>query len=100
MVPVGNIEFCVQVSNFVQMEQLREQLAQKKIYPDPKGIHLYRYTYQGILIDFIPFEETPFGPTNSYLKSGFDKAYKTSIDDIEIAVLPVPIFLATKWERG
>lgn len=93
-----DVDVCVQVSNFVEMELLREQLAQKKIYPDPKGTHLYRYTYQGILIDFIPFEATAFGPTNSYLKPGFDKAYKTSIDDIEISILPVPIFLATKWE--
>tara|TARA_R110002111_G_scaffold260526_1_gene331937 strand:- start:334 stop:1023 length:690 start_codon:yes stop_codon:yes gene_type:complete len=93
-----DVDVCVQVSNFLEMELLREQLAQKKIYPDPKGTHLYRYTYQGILIDFIPFEETPFGPTNTYLKPGFDKAYKTTIDNIEISILPVVIFLATKWE--
>ncbi|MEW4925761.1 hypothetical protein [Algibacter sp. 2305UL17-15] len=93
-----DVDVCVQVSNFVEMEQLRELLAQKKIYPDPKGTHLYRYTHQGILIDFIPFKATAFGPTNSYLKPGFSKAYKTTIEDIEISILPVPIFLATKWE--
>ena len=34
-----DVDVCVQVSNFLEMELLREQLAQKKIYPDPKGTH-------------------------------------------------------------
>ena len=93
-----DIDVCVQVSTFAQMEKLRELLASKSIYPDPQGIHIYRYRYQGIAIDFIPFEETAFGPTNSWLKPGFDKAFKTTVGDVDIAVLPVSLFLATKWE--
>lgn len=93
-----DIDVCVQVSTFHEMEVLREQLASKKIYPDPQGAHLYRYQYKGIAIDFIPFEETAFGPTNSWLKPGFDNARTMTIEGIEIAVLPVSFFLATKWE--
>ena len=93
-----DIDVCVQVSTFAQMEKLRELLASKSIYPDPQGVHIYRYRYQGIAIDFIPFEETAFGPTNSWLKPGFDKAFKTTVGDVDIAVLPVSLFLATKWE--
>lgn len=93
-----DVDVCVQISSFAQMEHLREQLAAKKIYPDPLGTHLYRYTFQGISIDFIPFEDTAFGPTNSWLKPGFDLAYRTEVDGVDIAVLPVSIFLATKWE--
>ena len=47
-----DIDVCVQVSTFSQMEALREQLADKQIYPDPEGTHMYRYTHKGILIDF------------------------------------------------
>lgn len=93
-----DVDVCVQVSTFGEMENLRERLAQKNIYPDSKGTHLYRYTYKEILIDFIPFEATPFGPTNSYLKTGFEKAYEVSVSDAKILVLPVSVFLATKWE--
>lgn len=93
-----DIDVCVQVSTFAQMEELREQLASKSIYPDPQGAHMYRYNYKGIAIDFIPFEETAFDPTNSWLKPGFEKAYKTTVGGVEIAVLPVSLFLATKWE--
>ncbi|MBO3097839.1 hypothetical protein [Gelidibacter pelagius] len=93
-----DVDVCVQVSSLGQMEALRERLQQKNIYPDPEGTHLYRYTYQGILIDFIPYEATPLGPTNPWLKPGFAKAFQTRIDDVEISVLPVSLFLATKWE--
>jgi predicted nucleotidyltransferase len=93
-----DVDVCVQVSTLGDMEILRARLAEKNIYPDSKGTHLYRYTYNDILIDFIPFEATPFGPTNSYLKPGFEAAYQIPIGNTEISVLPVAVFLATKWE--
>jgi len=96
--PTKDIDISVQISTYVQMERLRETLASKKIYPAPTEGVLYRYTYEGILIDFIPYEETLLGPTNSWLKPGFEKAYPVKIGDCEIRILPVPLFLATKWE--
>lgn len=80
------------------MDELREKLALKKIYPAPSEKVMYRYTYDDVLIDFIPFEETPLGPTNSWLKPGFEKAYPVNIGELEIKILPVSLFLATKWE--
>jgi hypothetical protein len=59
---------------------------------------MYRYSFDDILIDFIPYEETPLGPTNRWLKPGFKKAYQVRIGDTEIKILPVSLFLATKWE--
>jgi hypothetical protein len=80
------------------MDELRERLAKKKIYPAPSEKVMYRYSYEDILIDFIPFEETPLGPTNRWLKPGFKKAYPVQIGNTEIKILPVSLFLATKWE--
>ena len=96
--PTKDIDISVQISTYSQMEELREKLALKKIYPAPSEKIMYRYSYEDILIDFIPFEETILGPTNSWLKPGFEKAYPINIGEIEIKVLPVSLFLATKWE--
>ena len=41
---------------------------------------------------------TPLGPTNSWLKPGFEKAYSIKVGKVEIKILPVSMFLATKWE--
>lgn len=96
--PTKDIDISVQISSYSQMEALREQLAAKKIYPAIGEKLLYRYAYEGILIDFIPFEEISLGPTNSWLKPGFNEAYFTKVGNIEIKILPVSLFLATKWE--
>lgn len=93
-----DIDISVQISTYSQMDELRENLAQKKIFPVPTEKVMYRYSLDDILIDFIPFEETPLGPTNSWLKPGFKKAYPIQIGKIKIKILPVSIFLATKWE--
>ena len=96
--PTKDIDISVQVSTYAQMDKLRERLALKKIFPAPKEKIMYRYTYEEILIDFIPFEETPLGPTNSWLKPGFDYAYTIEVGQLAIKILPVSLFLATKWE--
>jgi predicted nucleotidyltransferase len=96
--PTKDIDISVQISTYSQMDELREKLAKKKIYPASSENVMYRYSYEDILIDFIPFEETPLGPTNSWLKPGFEKAYLVAIGEVEIKILPVSLFLATKWE--
>jgi len=96
--PTKDIDISVQISTYAQMNQLRERLANKKIYPAPTETVMYRYSYEDILIDFIPYVETPLGPTNRWLKPGFDRAYSVTIGNAEIKILPVSMFLATKWE--
>ena len=96
--PTKDIDISVQISTYAQMDQLRKKLANKKIYPAPAETVMYRYSYEDILIDFIPYEETPLGLTNRWLKPGFERAYPVTIGDAEIKILPVSMFLATKWE--
>ena len=95
--PTKDIDISVQISTYSQMEELREKLAAKKIYPAQTETVIYRYTYDKILIDFIPWEQTALGPTNSWLKPGFEKAYPVKIGNAEIHILPVSLFLAKKW---
>ena len=94
--PTKDIDISVQISTYAQMNQLRERLANKKIYPAPTETVMYRYSYEDILIDFIPYVETPLGPTNRWLKPGFERAYSVTIGNAEIKILPVSMFLATK----
>ena len=96
--PTKDIDISIQISTYAQMDKLRERLAARKIYPAPSETVMYRYSFEDILIDFIPYEETPLGPTNRWLKPGFKKAYPIRIGGVEIKILPVSLFLATKWE--
>lgn len=96
--PTKDIDVSVQISSYSQMDQLRERLSKKTIYPEPTEDVMYRYSYEDILIDFIPFEETSLGPTNRWLKPGFKKAFPVKLGKAVIKILPVGYFLASKWE--
>ncbi len=96
--PTKDIDVSVQINSYRQMDELRVKLASKNIYPAPEEKVTYRFSYEEILIDFIPFEDTPLGPTNRWLKPGFTRAYPVQIGEYEIKILPVSFFLATKWE--
>ena len=96
--PTKDIDISVQISSYSEMDQLREKLESKGIYPAPKEKVMYRYELGDILIDFIPFEETSLGPTNSWLKPGFGKSYEVAAGSQIIKILPVSYFLATKYE--
>ena len=95
--PTKDIDISVQIGSYAQMELLRERLAKKNIFPAPQEKVIYRYIYQDILIDFIPYESTSLGPTNQWLKPGFEHAYKVDIGVSSIRILPVSLFIATKW---
>lgn len=96
--PTKDIDISVQISSYQEMDEFRELLSRKGIFPASEESVLYRYKYDDILIDFIPYEDTPLGPTNRWLKPGFSKAYPIKIGSSEIKILPASLFLATKWE--
>jgi predicted nucleotidyltransferase len=96
--PTMDIDISVQISSYSQMDKLRERLAIKNIHPAATQPVMYRFAFKEILIDFIPFEETALGPTNRWLKPGFAKSYPVRIGDNKIRILPVSLFVATKWE--
>lgn len=96
--PTKDIDISVQISTYAQMDNLRLKLAKKNIYPASNEKIIYRYSYEDILIDFIPYEDSPLGPTNRWLKPGFKRAYPIKLGETEINILPVSIFIATKWE--
>lgn len=96
--PTIDIAITVEISTYSQMEELRERLANKQIYPAPEATNIFRYHYEGVFIDIIPIDDTPLGPTNRWFKTGFEQAYPVTIGNKEIRILPVSLFLATKWE--
>jgi predicted nucleotidyltransferase len=96
--PTKDIDISVQISTYSEMDRLREQLATKGIHPASDQNVMYRYEFEDVLIDFIPYEATPLGQTNSWLKPGFPLAYEVQAGDKTIKILPVSYFLATKFE--
>jgi hypothetical protein len=96
--PTADIDVTVQVTTYSQMNELQERLAGKNIFPAKGERILYRFNLEGIFIDFIPIRDTHLGPTNRWFEPGFERAYPVSVGEAMIRILPVSMFLATKWE--
>jgi predicted nucleotidyltransferase len=96
--PTKDVDVSIQLGSISEWEQLRERLAQLRIFPDQTSKVMYRYKYEDIIIDFIPTEATAIGPTNRWLKPGFEHAFKVELGENHINILPLPFYLATKWE--
>lgn len=95
--PTKDIDISVQVSTYAEMDNLREELAKRRIYPAADQKVLYRYRYEDILLDFIPTTATQLGPTNPWLKPGFEVAQQVQVGDQIIKILPPAMFVASKW---
>jgi predicted nucleotidyltransferase len=94
----SDIDICIKICTYSQMNQIQERLAIKGFFPAAEQKLIYRFEYKKILVDFIPVEDTPLGPTNRWLKPGFGKAERVKIGESAIFILPVSYYLATKWE--
>ena len=88
-----DVDIVFQVLSFGQLESLRDVGFKQKI--DNKV--LCRFEYLGILVDVMSVNQIGWAPGNKWFESGFIKAEKKTIDDIEIFLLPLSYYLATKF---
>jgi len=96
--PTKDIDISVQIGSYADMNELSVRLQEKGFHPSANSSVMYRYRYEDVSVDFIPYESTPLGPTNSWLKPGFALSTVYKLNDIPINILPVTYFLASKWE--
>ena len=96
--PTKDIDITVQISSYSEMNELSEKLATKDIHLAIDQNVINRFEYEGIQLDFMPYETTELGQANSWLKPGFNNANQVPAGDQTIKILPVDYYLATKWE--
>ncbi|NOU46434.1 MAG: hypothetical protein HOO86_05150 [Bacteroidales bacterium] len=96
--PTADIDLTINLLNFKDWTRMQQRLAELRFFPDPYGHAICSYKYKNIPVDIMPAEDGPLGPANKWYKMGFDNLYTTKAMDVEIQVLPAPVYLATKFE--
>jgi predicted nucleotidyltransferase len=96
--PTADVDLAINLLNYADWAHMQERLAELGFYPNPQGHAICSYTYKGILVDIMPSKEGPIGPTNKWYEKGFDNLWTITIQGIEIKMLSVGCFLATKFE--
>lgn len=93
-----DIDLTINLLNYTQWVKMQERLAALSFYPNPEAHAICSYTYKGILVDIMPSENGPIGPANKWYAAGFNNLWTETIDGMEIKILSVGCFLATKFE--
>lgn len=96
--PTKDIDLTFQIASYAKLEELREQLYKLGFNQSAEDHVNCRFRYDDLKVDVMATEAVGWAPSNRWFKLGFDKAMPIQLDDILIKILPLPYFLATKFE--
>jgi len=102
--PTKDIDISLEIASLGELEALREKLIEKGFYQSHEDDVICRFRYSDIKVDVMATKTIGWAPGNPWFEAGFKKSQIINLDGIDINVLPLPYFLATKfsafYDRG
>ena len=95
--PTLDVDVIVEVMNLSEYYRFEKRLKKLGFVPDPDG-PICRFSIEGISVDVMPNSEEILGFSNRWYQEAIDTAETHTVQGIEIRVVSVPLFLATKLE--
>jgi predicted nucleotidyltransferase len=96
--PTEDVDLIVNITSRLEYEVLEKRLRKlgfKRNLAEPGP--LCRFEYNGIKVDVMPLDEKILGFSNPWYKSGFTNAVSIKVGALDVKVLSLPYFLATKF---
>ncbi len=102
--PTKDIDISLEIATLGELEALREKLIEKGFFQSHEDDVICRFHYSDIKVDIMATKTIGWAPGNPWFEAGFNKSQNINLDGIEIKVLPLPYFLASKflafYDRG
>ncbi len=102
--PTKDIDISLEIASLGELEALRAKLIEKGFYQSHEDDVICRFRYSNIKVDVMATKTIGWAPSNPWFEAGFNKSQPIYLDGINIKVLPLPYFLATKfsafYDRG
>lgn len=96
--PTKDLDLSVKIAGLSQLEALREALIHRGFVRSADDSVMCRFRYDDVLVDVMATEPIGWAPGNRWFKQGFDLAFSYRLDDVQIRLLPLSCFLATKFD--
>lgn len=96
--PTKDIDISLSVHSFTALELFREKLIQRGFVQSADLDVICRFKYKDILVDVMNTQEIGWAPANKWFAPGFERMQSVLIENQEIQVMPLPYFLASKFE--
>lgn len=96
--PTKDLDLTLQITGFSALEELRQNLVQKGFTQSDNLEIMCRFHYEDVLVDVMSTQTVGWAPSNRWFASGFDKAIVMILDGVPIKLLPLPYYLAAKFD--
>lgn len=96
--PTKDLDLALEIASLGELEALREELIHCGFTQTANDPVICRFRYEDVSVDVMATEPIGWAPGNRWFKQGFGLALNYSLDDLEIRLLPLAYFLATKFD--
>ncbi len=96
--PTKDIDITFQVTTVGNLESIREKLNERGFKEARDEKVICRFKYEDLLVDVMSTHEIGWAPSNKWFAPGFARAIQIDFGEIEINILPLPYFLASKMD--
>lgn len=96
--PTKDLDLTMKIVSISALESLREALVASGFIQTSEDSVVCRFRFDDILVDVMATVPIGWAPGNRWFEQGFDMAFSYSLDDLTINLLPLPYFLATKFD--
>lgn len=96
--PTMDVDITLKIVTAGQLEEIRQELVNKGFVQSTEENIVCRFAFEDILLDVMSTKKIGWAPSDSWFKPGFANRIPYRLDDdLEINILPVSYFLATKF---
>lgn len=96
--PTKDLDLTMKIASLGALETLRQDLVARGFIQTADDSVVCRFRYEDVMEDVMGTEPIGWAPGNHWFKEGFDLSYSYSLDKLSIRLLPLPYFLATKFD--
>ena len=96
--PTADIDITVKLMNQGNYLQMQKRLSSLGFKLDMTGHSICSYKYKDIPVDIMSTEDMPLIPSSIWFRLGLDTLQTVKVNNVDIQILSVPYFLATKFK--
>ncbi len=96
--PTKDIDISLSIATVNQLENIRVRLTKKGFMQSSQDTVICRFRYDDTLVDVMNTKSIGWAPANPWFAPGFARKETVEIGNHIIYVLPLPYFLASKFE--
>jgi hypothetical protein len=96
--PTKDLDLSMEIISLGELESLREALVAKGFVQTAMDDVVCRFRYDDVLVDVMATVPIGWAPGNRWFELGFNLGFSYDLDGLEIRLLPLPYFLAAKFD--